>query len=126
MAFRCKDLSPRNSKQLVPPIISGYRNWRTFNSLNFFEKQIIWIALALPWIDLFTFGWFTHIKDGGLESYFGRMTSHDASIYFVVVVLMNIIGAKAAMTLAELAGLLRKGRVRMVTHGPFWVFMPER
>ena len=86
---------------------------------------IAWFALVLPWADLFTVQYFSHFKDGGLETYFGWMTSHEASIYFVVM-FMNILGAKAAMTLAELAGLLRKGRVRMVPHGFFFVWMPER
>ena len=90
-----------------------------------YASLAVWFALVLPWADLFTFQKFSHFQDGGLQTYFGWMTSHDASIYFVVM-FMNILGAKAAMTLAELAGLLRKGRVRMVPHGFFLVWMPER
>ena len=90
-----------------------------------YASLAVWFALVLPWADLFTFQKFSHFQDGGLQPCFGGMTSHDASIYFVVM-LMNILGAKAAMTLAELAGLLRKGRVRMVPHGFFLVWMPER
>ena len=85
----------------------------------------VWFALVLPWADLFTFQWFSHFENDGLQTYFGWMTSHDASVYFVVM-FMNILGAKAAMTLAELAGMLRKGRVRMVPQGFFFVWMLER
>lgn len=83
---------------------------------------VVWFAFALPWVDLFTFQWFSHFENEGLRTYFGWMTDHEASIYFVVM-FFNILGAKAAMTLAELAGLLRKGRVRMVPHGIFFVWM---
>lgn len=85
----------------------------------------VWFALALPWVDLFTVQWFSHFQNDGLQTYFGWMTSHDAGVYFVIM-FMNFLGAKAAMTLAELAGLLRNGRVRMVPHGMFFVWMPER
>ena len=83
---------------------------------------IVWFALALPWVDLFMFQWFSHLENDGLRTYFGWMTDREASIYFVVMFL-NILGAKAAMTLAELAAMLRKGRVRMVPHGIFFVWM---
>lgn len=83
---------------------------------------VIWFALALPWVDLFTFQWFSHFENDGLRTYFGWMSDHEVSIYFVVMFL-NILGAKAAMTLAELAAMLRKGRVRMVPHGIFFVWM---
>lgn len=85
----------------------------------------VWFALALPWVDLFTFQWFTHFENHGLRSYFGWMTDHEVSVYFMVTS-MNILGVKAAITLAELAGLLCKGPVLMIPRGPFLVWMPVR
>ena len=104
--------------------LAGTKKVVTFEIYSYLSLAV-WFALVLPWADLFTFQWFSHFENGGLRSYFGWMTSHNASVYFVVM-LMNILGAKAAMTLSELAGLLRKGRVRMVPHGFFFVWMPER
>ena len=84
----------------------------------------VWFALVLPWVDLFTFQKFSHFAEGGLQTYFGFMTSKQADMFFVVM-FMNILGAKAAMTLAELAGLLRRGRVQCIPHGWFLVWKPE-
>ena len=84
----------------------------------------VWFVLVLPWADLFTIQYFSHFKDGGLESYFGWMTSREASMYFVLM-FVNMLGAKAAMTLAELSGLLRQGRVRLIPHGWMLVWTRE-
>lgn len=85
---------------------------------------VAWLALALPLADLFAFQWFSHFENRGLRTCFGWMTSHEASNY-IATVLLNILGAKAALVLVEISGLLRKGRVRMVPRGIFQVWMPE-
>ncbi len=85
---------------------------------------VVWIALALPWIDLITIQKLSQFKDGGMDSYLGWMTSRQASIYFVLM-FFNILGAKAALPVAELASLLRRGRVRMMKWGIFFVWKPE-
>ncbi len=104
--------------------LAGTRKIVAFEVYSYFSLAV-WVVLVLPWVDLLTFQWFSHFKDDGIKTYFGWMTSREGSIYFLAV-LLNILGAKGAMTLAELAGLLRKGRVCMVPRGIFWVFMPEQ
>ena len=112
------------STEVINRKFAGTRKIVAFEIYSYISLTV-WFALVLPWADLFTFQWFSHVEMHGLWTYFGWMTSHEASIYFVVM-FFNILGAKAAMTLAELAGLLRKGRVRMAPHGFFFVWMPER
>lgn len=73
----------------------------------------IWLALVLPWVDLFTFHFVSNFKDDRVITYFGSMTYHQADIAFIVA-FFNILGVKAAMNLAEVADILRRGRVRMI------------
>ena len=85
---------------------------------------LAWLVFALPLLDFMTFSKFVTYQDGGLQSYFGWMTSQQASVYFVLM-MMNIIGAKAFMTLAELAGMLRRTRVLLISRGMFLIWEPE-
>ena len=83
-----------------------------------------WLAIMFPWIDLFTFQVFVDFThDGGLVSYFGEVSSEDASLWFVVGCL-NILTAKAAPTLIELFGLLRHGPVVRIPLGVFHMWAP--
>lgn len=78
----------------------------------------VWLALVLPWVDLFTVQLTTSFKDGGVVTYFGWMSSKEAGTYFVVVFL-NILGVKGGLNLIDIAGMLRRGRVRLlqIPHG---------
>ncbi len=87
-------------------------------------SMLVWVALALPWIDFITIQKISQYKDGGMESYLGWMNNKQATIYFALMFL-NIIGAKAALPVSELANLLRKGRVQMIEWGLFFVWKPE-
>lgn len=83
----------------------------------------VWLAIALPWIDLRTFQWLAHFEDGDMKTYFGWMSSLAASKYFIFV-LFNILGVKAALVLSSLAGMLRKSPVYMEVHGLLFVWKP--
>ncbi len=85
---------------------------------------VVWVTLALPWVDLFTANYMSGFKSGGVTTYFGWMSSKQAGAYFVLM-FMNILGVKAAMKLTEIAAMLRRGRVHLVR--PAWgamVWMP--
>lgn len=103
--------------------LAGSRNTLAIEIFSY-SSLAAWFALVLPWMDLLTVQWFTRFQDDGMVSYFGQMKGRDVDIYFVVM-FFNILGAKAAMTLAELARMLRKGRVLLIPRGPLWVFMSE-
>lgn len=103
--------------------LAGTKKIRAFQIFSY-VSMVAWIALALPWIDLTTFGWFSHFENRGLRTYFGWMEHNEASTYFFVM-FFNILGAKAALVLAELSGLLRKGRVVMVPRGIIHIWMHE-
>lgn len=81
-----------------------------------------WLALAAPWLDLFTFRWFTHFQDHGIMTYFGLMEGKTADTYFLVMFL-NILAVKAALNLGEAAMLFSNNRVKLVpTHlGMVWL-----
>lgn len=87
-------------------------------------SMVIWFALALPWVDLFTANLSSSFKDDGINTYFGWMSSKQAGIYFVLM-FMNILGVKAALKFTEITAMLRRGRVHLVR--PAWgalVWMP--
>lgn len=75
----------------------------------------IWLALALPWIDLFTANLFSSFKDDGINTYFGWMSSKQAEVYFALM-FMNILGVKAALKFTEISPMLRRGHVHLVRH----------
>ncbi|HEU0050785.1 MAG TPA: hypothetical protein VFQ60_01885 [Patescibacteria group bacterium] len=112
------------STEIINRKFARTRKITAFEVYSYFSLAV-WFVLALPWIDLFTVQWSSRFENDGLRSYFGWMTSGEATLYFAVV-FFNILGAKASLTLAELAGLLRKGRVQMIPRGLFHVWMPER
>jgi|SRR3989344_1032212 len=69
-----------------------------------------WVAIALPWLDLFTFGYSTKFSEHGIITYFGQFEGRQADMYFLGMFL-NILAVKAAMNLVDLAHILKRGRV---------------
>ncbi|MBP9711789.1 MAG: hypothetical protein KBD55_02025 [Candidatus Pacebacteria bacterium] len=83
-----------------------------------------WIALAIPWIDLFTISKWAHFENHNLRTYFGLISNNDANFYLFAV-FFGVLGSKAALAFIDLAKLLRKGRVKCTPHGPFVSWSPE-
>jgi len=78
-----------------------------------------WLALQGVWSMVhYTIG------DGGFKTYFGWVTSRQAEIYFLIV-LFGGASMKAAISLIELAGLIRKGRVSVTVKKGFYVWESE-
>ena len=76
-------------------------------------SMFVWFTLALPWIDIFTFNYSSSFKDGGLYTYFGWMSSEQAGMYFILL-FINILGVKAALSITQITRMLRRGRVYLV------------
>lgn len=75
--------------------------------------MVSWLALALPWIDLFigtNFATsFTHEANGwtGMQTWFGVFTSeHKASEYYFGTVFVSILGVKGFWLLKEMVDAL--------------------
>jgi hypothetical protein len=76
---------------------------------------VAWVAIALPWLDLFTFGYSTKFSEHGIITYFGQFEGRQADI-----------AAKAALNLVDLAHILKQGRVVILQPTKmFMIWKPE-
>ena len=119
--------------EVLVRIINNYfagRRFMLWVEIFSYICMVAWVALALPWIDLFTtLWWFSRIEDLeggglGLKTWFGFMNEHEATTYFCFM-FFNILGVKAALQISEMAKLLQRGRIRIIRHGLILAWMSE-
>jgi len=84
-----------------------------------------WLALALPWIDLFIgtdmIASYTHDNAGwaGMENWFGTFTDQkNAGAYYFLTVFVSILGVKGFWLLKKMADIL--GNDQLVARHGIW------
>jgi hypothetical protein len=86
-----------------------------------YAAVIAWIMVAFPVIDFTTFGFVTTLDDTALHTLLGDVPRKLGDFY-ILAMFMNILGAKAALKMAELAGVLKTGPVEIRKIGIFLIW----
>ncbi len=92
--------------------LSRIRDNRALVAFEVLSRGVLlsWLALVLPWIDLFgDTGFITRMESRAMVTYLGSFEGQNIDLYFVAIML-NFFGVIVALSLIDTSSAIRKSR----------------